>query len=160
MQKQTRDSFLAKTLPVPSGCHEWQGSVLSTGYGQVKWHGKNVLAHRLSAFLHGLLPTIEKSTAGAQEQLICHKCDNKKCCNPEHLYLGSSSDNTADAVERNRMVGRVGSLHHAAKLTEAKVLEIRELASSGIAVAVLASKFSVSPRNIRKILSGDRWKHV
>jgi hypothetical protein len=160
MRKQTRESFLSKVLPVANGCHEWQGSILSSGYGQVKWHGKNVLAHRLSAYFHGLLPTIEKSTAGAQYQLICHKCDNKKCCNPEHLYLGSGADNRADAIARNRIGGVAGSLHHAARLTEVKVVKIRELADSGVVVADLARKFLASPRNIRKILSGARWKHV
>ena len=74
-------------------CWPWRGSP-AKGYGQIKIDGTPLRAHRVSyELIWGGLP---------DGMLACHKCDNRKCCNPHHIYAGSSSDNAKDAATRNR----------------------------------------------------------
>jgi hypothetical protein len=88
--------FLNKIIIVESGCWEWQAGMRgTTGYGAFKHEGKVIDAHRFSYELHkGKIP------AG---MLVCHKCDNRKCVNPDHLFLGSHKDNYQDAVNKGRI---------------------------------------------------------
>ena len=77
-----------------SGCWLWTASVKNTGYGQFKFNGKPVGAHRVSFMLFcGDIPP---------GMLVCHHCDVRRCVNPEHLYLGTHSDNLRDAFDRTR----------------------------------------------------------
>ena len=77
-----------------NGCWEWQGYVQWNGYGKVLYKGKNLSAHRLSyALFDGDIP------AGI---VVCHRCDNRKCVNPDHLILGPDKDNYEDSVRKGR----------------------------------------------------------
>ena len=77
-----------------AGCWEWQGSKRGHGYGRIKVNGRTYPAHRfLWELTNGLVP------AG---MLVLHKCDNPPCVRPDHLYLGTSADNTRDMVVRGR----------------------------------------------------------
>lgn len=91
-------SLIGPPDPV-TGCREWQGSRIKTGYGQFaagRLRGKciNVRAHRLMyQLVHGLVP---------DDLQIRHKCDNPPCCNPDHLETGTAYDNIQDSVQRGR----------------------------------------------------------
>lgn len=133
-------------------CWEWQGAKYRNGYGYLTVNGKRAQsAHRTSYALHyGPFP---------KELCVCHRCDNKACVRPEHLFLGTHKDNMADAVSKGRM--HPGSRHGIAVLTERDVYSIRVQYHSGEATASeLAKRYGVRYATIDLILIGANWKHV
>lgn len=119
-------------------CWEWQASFATTGYGQImKSPGKLVRAHRVSCEL----------AHGESELHALHTCDNRKCCNPTHLYWGTNQRNMHDARDRNR----AGSKQ---KLTAEQAAEIR---SSTEPVNVLATRYGISRWQVTNIRSGRQW---
>ena len=141
-----------------SGCWEWKGCVQSNGYGRITYKRKTSGVHRLSyrAFL-GEIP---------EGHDVCHRCDNRKCVNPSHLFVGTRKDNMEDCVKKGRQAkgnmlpDRRGEKSSFAKLSESDVIEIRDLASSGLPTNEIAKKFNVSADNIRRIKRRDTWSHV
>lgn len=133
----------------PSGCLHWTGYIGNHGYGVLGVNGKNRLVHRLAfEMANGPIP------AG---RLVCHRCDNRRCMEPEHLFLGSIADNNADMRAKGRGVTLFGSRNGRARITESDVVAIR--AASGTS-DVVAARFGVSPSTIRHIRQGKQWKHV
>jgi len=89
-----RARFDAKVKIVASGCHEWQGCLQSRGYGQIRFDGASHYAHRLAWEM------ANGKTAG--KMYVLHRCDNPKCVNSEHLFIGSQADNLADMRAKGR----------------------------------------------------------
>lgn len=132
-----------------SGCWEWTAHTRH-GYGSLKHKNKPILAHRLSFELfNGYMQ---------DDMLVCHKCDNRKCVNPSHLFLGTHKDNSDDKWIKKRGNPPKGSKNHHAKLTHEQVNEIRESRTKGETRASLAHRFSVTPDLIYKIVTYQVWK--
>ena len=133
--------FWDKVMIKSDNCWEWQSTLAHNGYGRFYLAGKQVRAHRLAYELtHGPIPV------GLQ---VCHTCDNRACCNPEHLFLGTPADNTQDMVFKNR----AGSV----TLTPAQIREIRSKYEQGsITQGALAIKYGVDRSTIHLIV---RHKH-
>jgi hypothetical protein len=121
----------------------------TTGYGMVD-NRECLTAHRLAYSLHyGIDPG---------ELWVLHHCDNRPCCNPKHLFLGTAVDNWADAVAKDRpVITKPGSRHSNAKLSEAEALAIRRSASR---VRDLVSRYPVNASTISSIRRGATWKHL
>ncbi len=129
---------------VSNGCIEWTGAVATSGYGVIHWKGVPTLVHRIAWELeHGKIP---------DGLWVLHRCDNKICIKPGHLFLGTQRDNNKDCWEKGRV--RRGERHRNAKLKEWQVLEI---ARSGDRYSVLAARYGVSWEAVREIKLGRNW---
>ncbi len=134
-------------------CWEWTGSLNNTGYG-LFGDGKaahNILAHRFSMALclWRILPP---------EELVLHTCDNPKCVNPSHLYVGTHADNTAD--RNSKMRHNYGERNGNNKLVDTDIVEIREMLDSGLTTRAIAALFGVAPSTIWMIGTRKIWRHV
>ena len=129
-----------------TGCWVWQGSCGVNGYGSLRTgdNGKPVLCHRIM-YEHACGP-IPKG------MVVMHKCDNRRCCNPEHLQLGTQRENIRD-MHRKGKCGRT-------VLNIDEVREIRRLHEAGSGVQKLASVFGVGSYTIQAIVSGRSWGWV
>ncbi len=127
----------------PDDCWLWNRGTNGDGYGCFKCDGgEQIGAHRFSWSLeNGPIP------AGKH---VLHSCDNPPCVNPDHLFLGTHSDNLADAAEKGRMHGG------RAKLTNEQVLEIR---TSDLSLRKLAAKFGVTFQAISYARRGHTHKY-
>jgi hypothetical protein len=117
------------------------------GYGQIESFGKKHLAHRVSYKLFkGDIP---------EDRVVCHRCDNVSCVNPDHLFVGTQKDNLSDMARKNRST--FGERNARSKLTWDQVDQIKALRKSGVRVVELSKKFKVSISNINAILANKRW---
>lgn len=134
-----------------TGCWEWQGTCNRFGYGQVWYLRQTRLVHRVSAAIFAGFDLFSKAD-------IAHKCDNRRCYNPDHLFITDAAGNIHDAVRKGRHSH--GERSAQAKLTEADVQTIRARHANGELFAPLALEFGVSQRAIRSVVSRETWKHV
>lgn len=146
------ERFWKFVTPGPfTDCWEWMGA-LRNGYGVLNVAYKVVYAHRFSYELHfGPLEDGDN---------ILHKCDNRKCCNPYHLFAGTKGDNVRDMYAKGRGKGGAKKGRKAFSLTEEQVREIRHLAANGLRYPALAKQFGISISAISMIVTHKRWSHV
>lgn len=132
-------------------CWLWKGDINRNGYGRLQFNNKRLLAHRVSYEIH-------KETL--QNNLyVCHTCDNPKCVNPSHLFLGTQKDNMADCAKKMRHT--YGSNVKHAILNEKQIEEIRsDYFSKKLNQRMLAEKYGVSRGHIGLIIQSKRWPHV
>jgi len=158
-RKQTAASFWGRVnMGAADECWEWSGSVNNTGYGSVGWHGTNFTAHRVAAWLSGIVESPRRPSYAALPTHVLHKCDNRRCCNPDHFFLGSFSDNQLDAYAKKRRAQPKGAAHVNSKLTTAQAEEIRRRYADGEYQVPLAKEYGVSQRAISKIVRGETYK--
>lgn len=145
-------AFPARLKESAAGCLEWTGPVdPGNGYGQVGYKGKTWRTHRLAYTLaHGPIP---------QGAHVLHACDNRRCCNPEHLRLGTHEENMRDIVQRGRRKGtNAGAKNGRAKLVMRQVRAIRRAYAMGHwSQERLAEHFGVSQVAISMIVRNKRY---
>jgi hypothetical protein len=135
-----RMTIMNKSVVTKSGCWEWQGAS-SYGYGVMMRDRQRLRVHRLSYELWcGSIP---------DGMVIRHSCDNPCCVNPSHLTPGTQAENIQDIVIRGR--------HGRKKLTKTQVEAIR---SSTEPNRALADRYNVGIIAIRRVKTGQTWKHV
>jgi hypothetical protein len=153
----TLDSrFWAKVNKIGANdCWNWTAHVSKSGYG---WMGvgskKSNFAHRVCAVLEGLLDSLDTPLH------VLHKCDNRKCCNPSHLFTGTNADNIADRVSKNRSKSKQqpGELNGMAKLSTVDIIDIRRIyAQGGISQSKLAKMYNTQQSNISRVVNNKRW---
>lgn len=151
--EKDKQRFLSKLKHCDNGCIEYTGAKFSQGYGAFYLKNKNLKAHRFyyEAF-------VGKITDGMQ---VNHHCDNKICCNVEHLYVGTQKQNIDDREKRNRGIRISGEKHHKTIVSEKDIQFIRKLYELKIFTQkVIGSFFNMDQRSISQIVNHKRWKHI
>lgn len=142
--------FLEKVVFGASGCWTWRGHVDAIGYGRFPHLGENK-AHRVShALFKGPI---------AAEMLVLHKCDNRQCVNPDHLFLGTQRDNMRDMISKGRgySPSLTGAKNPMAKLTWEKTAEIRSMVEAGATQRAASLRFGVSAMTVSRIIRKESW---
>jgi len=135
-----------------SKCWIWTGSIGGCRYGGFLFNGKVDLAHRVSWMIHnGKIP---------DGMCVCHHCDNTKCVNPEHLFVGTQIDNIKDMCQKNRQRSLSGESNPQAKMTDLIVKEIKELYKIGMKTCEISVLLNINRSTIENIKYGRRWKHI
>lgn len=138
----------------PGPCWPWLGSLSRQGYGIARVRKKQTSAHRVAFAISG-------GKLSKEKPFVLHKCDNKRCCNPSHLYAGNNSDNQFDRSRRNHSSFQIGSEHPGAKLTEDDVREIMDLWRRRVmTLKSLSARYGTRREHIWRIVSGRSWIHV
>ncbi len=150
----TREEFEALAHPEPmSGCWLWMGAVNGDGYGRV-WvktaRNRTPRANRTAWSLYR-----GPIAAGLS---VLHRCDNRLCVNPDHLFLGTQADNMRDMAKKGRSTQ--GSRHPAAILCEGDINPIRARLAAGQSAREIAADYGVSGAVIYAINARRRWNHV
>lgn len=128
-----------------TGCWEWTGYKLIQGYGHFRLNGKTIKAHRF-AYEHF------NNTKIPEGLVVCHTCDNPKCVNYKHLWLGTNQDNHIDCALKGRQ--------HLQKLSKEDVLEIKKRLADGDRQIDIAFDFGVGRTTISQIKTNRSWNHL
>ena len=130
-------------------CWEWAGAIDGTGYGQLRINKTSIRAHRQAwEIFNGPIP---------EGLFACHKCDNRKCCNPFHIFLGTNQQNIDDAKKKGRIP--CGEAHHSAKLTLSIVRRVRSLYESGQYTQKQITIITGIPKStVHQITSRQTWR--
>jgi len=149
MKSTLLERFTAKYIVDPNtGCWLWVAGKFNDGYGTILGDdGKVKRAHRVAYELYK-----GPITDGQQ---VCHRCDVRQCVNPDHLFLGTASDNVQDKVSKGRQAKGEG--HGIAKLTESEARAIRYDSREQRAIA---KDYGISQNIVGQIKRGELWAHL
>ena len=133
-------------------CWEWMGEVHDHGYGIFYIGSRKLRAHRAA---------YELSIGPIPEGLyVCHHCDNRACCNPAHLFIGTPQENMDDMVRKGRSARAFRIAR--CRFTDAQVLAMVAMRKAGASVSEVSGLFGVSQRYLRDLMCGRRrtcaWK--
>ena len=153
--RKPEDRFWEK-VKLGEGCWVWTASVNAYGYGlfaRQTTPSRCVLAHRYA--YECLVGPI------ADDLCVLHRCDNPRCVRPNHLFLGTRTDNTNDKVAKGRARGPQGEAHPRCKLTAPRVRQLlADWKAGGVSKSELSRRYGISHRNVRNIIDGQTWRHL
>jgi hypothetical protein len=149
-----KNRFFAKILlPNKNGCMEYIGAISkTTGYVNFGFNYKSYLGHRFSYELF-----IGKIGKNLQ---VLHRCDNRICVAPEHLYLGTQADNIRDMCAKKRNKPCLGEDSPHAKITRRDVLQMRKEFNKGSTLKEQADKYKLGLSTVANIRDRRTWKHI
>lgn len=133
-------------------CWEWQAHVQVNGYGSFSHKSHSMYAHRVSWMIaYGDIP---------EGMCVLHRCDNRCCVNPHHLFLGTYGDNNADMHEKGRANHPAAERHPRTHLTwdDVRTIRHRYLTDDNLLQADLAQEYGVANCTIKSIVCNQTWK--
>lgn len=143
--------YFEKYVIRQEGCWDWKGIIEHTGYAKLGIRPP-IKAHRASWIIYrGDIPL---------NMCICHTCDNRKCTNPEHLWLGTHKENIQDKIKKGRTNAPKGTRARHAILNDEKVKEIKIMLQNGLTCSEIGRQYKVSRKIISRIKNNETWKHV
>lgn len=150
IREKDKRRFMSKIHRGDNGCWLWLDKLRKDGYGHIKINGKMILAHRFSWYIfNNNIPTTK---------YCLHRCDNRACVNPDHLFLGTQEDNMADMTNKGRSPSNEGDANPHSKISERDALDILRLYSRGeCAARVLSDKYHISETQVYLIYTGVSW---
>jgi hypothetical protein len=132
-------------------CWQWKAARDRSGYGLFTRDDRSqIVAHR-----YALIASVGPLDAATK---ACHTCDNPPCCNPAHLFPGTTGDNTRDAASKMRMSH--GERHNKAKLTESMVIDARRRYGAGESQTSIAHSLGVTQASVSALVLRKTWRHV
>lgn len=144
------ERFFKFVIPEKSSdCWMWKGSIDAYGYGYFYFRGKFLKAHRASFEIH--------RAHFNKTLLVCHKCDNRLCVNPEHLFQGTNKENTQDGIRKGRILQCTKGRIHKSKYTEDFIFKLRQEYKTASA-RELAFRYALSFDCIRNLLNHKFYK--
>lgn len=161
-RNQTPENFWSKVaVSEDEGeCWPWSGCVSSTGYGVVRWNGKPLLVHRVAAWLSGLIPSPSRNIRD-HKSVLMHGCDNKLCCNPNHLFPSTQSENVYEQHRKGRRKVKRGEQHDAAAVTDKVAKEIYDLYhTQKVTMQSVGDMYGVSRAVVEGIVYRKRYRHI
>jgi hypothetical protein len=147
--RQIRDFWKKVARTTAQECWEWQGALTHRGYGvknNLCEDGKKHLihAHRMAwVIFRGPIP---------EGIMVCHTCDNRKCCNPEHLFLGTAQENMDDKIAKGR---HVNPPLVALRFTAEEAETIKALSAAGKSFRTIAKMYDTSHRIVARVVYGE-----
>ncbi len=154
IRKSLAERFQNKYEIKDSGCWEWTATKNKYGYALLRnipnTKPRMIFAHRVSWIIHnGNIP---------DELYVLHTCDNRKCVNPDHLFLGTKADNSNDRDIKRRQA--YGQKNGNAKYTDLDIKNIYAMKDSGMSNPEIAKELNGSRITIWEITTGRKWKHL
>ena len=153
LSEKNKTNFMKK-IQKTDRCWIWTASLNSMdekkepGYGMIRINGRLCSAHRISWIL------FKGDPIGSLH--VCHSCDNRRCVNPDHLFLATNDENHKDMAAKGR--GTKSAFKR--KLTESDVIKIKKMLYQGIKLVEIALLFPVSRQQIQHINKNNCWKHI
>lgn len=154
----TEQRFLLKVaVNKETRCWEWTAHLMPDGYGRFQYGPKDgqirVRAHRWS-YEHWIGPIPDG-------MLVCHRCDNPVCVFPDHLFVGTSSENKQDEIRKGRNNPPRGTRNPRAVLSESLVQQIRSMyVPRRMSYRKIARELGVSEPAVKNVVQGITWRHV
>lgn len=135
----------------PNECWNWIGAS-TRHYGAGHYAGKTYRSHRLVWELtYGEIP---------EGMYVLHKCDNPKCCNPNHLFLGTQEENNRDRARKNRSAHLIGGLNPNKRFNDGDIILIRTLYKEGMTQTAIGKLMGTGQGTIKDIVLNKTWKHL
>ena len=151
-RKSMKERFFSKIIKKEDyECWGWRGALCNGGYGCFTMNKRVKPAHRASWEIHnGPIP---------KGLWVLHKCDNKICSNPDHLFLGNAKENVHDMISKGRNIRGELSCH--AKLTSNDIINIRkEYLNKNATYLEISRKYYVNASHIGRIIRKERWNNI